>query len=179
VNCYLSGPWHFWGRQKLPKLATKPAPLIYDCLPNSPACFPALLAKSQELPVTQLARHVDLFYLVIIDNWSLETLSLSHGLALPIKPTTYFSQATALWTWEWQPCGLVPNKSFLSTRGVVFIQQFLTLLKNCYMVLRITAFSLTKQPFVTGTVFKRDFPDRRGTPLLNFPNPLNLPRNLE
>jgi hypothetical protein len=48
----------------------------------------SLLAKSQELPVSQLARHVDPFHLVITDNWRLETLSLPHGLAPPIKPTT-------------------------------------------------------------------------------------------
>jgi hypothetical protein len=50
----------------------------------------SLLAKPQELPVTQLARHVDLFHLVITDNWRPETLSIPHGLDLPIKPTTYF-----------------------------------------------------------------------------------------
>jgi hypothetical protein len=55
----------------------------------------SLLAKSQELPVTQLARHVDLFHLVIADNQRPETLSLPHGLAPPIKPTTHFSQAAA------------------------------------------------------------------------------------
>jgi hypothetical protein len=51
-------------------LTLKPDPLIYDCMPNFPACSPAfsLLAKSQELSVTQLARHVDLFHLVIADN---------------------------------------------------------------------------------------------------------------
>jgi hypothetical protein len=37
----------------------------------------SLLTKSQELPVTQLARHVYLFHLVITDNWRPETLSPS------------------------------------------------------------------------------------------------------
>jgi hypothetical protein len=87
----------------------------------------SLLAKSQELPVSQLGRHDDLCHMVITDNQKPETLSLPYGLAPPIKPITHFSQATALWTWkEWQPCHLVPNKSFFSTRGVVFIQLFLT-----------------------------------------------------
>jgi hypothetical protein len=111
------GPWHSWGRRNVPRLALKPDPLIYDHLPNSSAyfsdCFSACKA-TQELPVTQLARHVDLFHLVITDNQRPETLSLPHGLAPPIKPTTHFSQATSLWTQkEWQPCGLVPiNLSF-------------------------------------------------------------------
>jgi hypothetical protein len=56
----------------------------------------SLLAKPQELPVSQLARHVDLFHLVITDNRRPETLSLPHGLAPPIKPTTHLSQAPAL-----------------------------------------------------------------------------------
>jgi hypothetical protein len=120
------GPWHSWGGKVL-RLAPKPDPLIYDCLPNSAACFPALLAKSQELPVTQLARHVDLFYLVVTDNRRPETLSLPHGLAPPIKPTTDFSlsrftlhpkRVTALQSGS--------NKSFFSTHGVVFVRQFLT-----------------------------------------------------
>jgi hypothetical protein len=46
----------------------------------------SLLAKSQELPVFQLARHVDLLHLVIADNRRPETLSLPHGFAPPIKP---------------------------------------------------------------------------------------------
>jgi hypothetical protein len=65
------GPWHSWGGQKFQKLAPKPDLLIYDCLPNSPAyfsdCFSAC-KTTQELPVTQLARHVNLFHLVITDN---------------------------------------------------------------------------------------------------------------
>jgi hypothetical protein len=85
-----------------------------------PDCFLAC-KTTQELPVTQLARHVDLFHLVIADNWRSETLSLPHGLAPPIKPTTQFSQAEpesdspVVWT----------NKPFLSTRGMVFIWQYL------------------------------------------------------
>jgi hypothetical protein len=92
------GPWHSWSRWKIPRLALKPDPLIYDRLQNSPDCFPACFPayKTQELPVTQLARHVDLFHLVTTDNQRPETLSLPHGLAPPIKPTTHFSQDTAL-----------------------------------------------------------------------------------
>jgi hypothetical protein len=63
----LLGPWHSWGRQKVLKLALKPDRLIYDCLPNSPVCFSAWKTP-QELPITQLARHVDLFYQVITDD---------------------------------------------------------------------------------------------------------------
>jgi hypothetical protein len=106
------GPWHSWGGWKIPRLAPKPDPLIYDCLPNSPVCFSAWKTP-QELPVTQLARHVDLFYLAIADNQRPDSLSLPHGLAPPIKPTNQFSQAASLWTQEWQPFGLVPiNLSF-------------------------------------------------------------------
>jgi hypothetical protein len=90
------GVWHSWGGQKVPRLTPKSDPLIDDCLPNSPACFPALFAKSQEFPVIQLARHVDLLHLVITDNQKPGTLSLPHALAPPIKPTTHFSQAAAL-----------------------------------------------------------------------------------
>jgi hypothetical protein len=64
--------------------------------------------------------------LVVTDNRRPETLSLPHGLATPIKPTTHSSQAASLWTREWQPCGLVPNKSFFSKHGVVFIRQYVT-----------------------------------------------------
>jgi hypothetical protein len=90
-------PWHSWGRWMIPRLAQKPGPLIYDHLPNFPNCFPACFSayKTQELPVTQLARHVDLFHLMITDNQRQETLSIPHGLAPPIKPTTHFSQANA------------------------------------------------------------------------------------
>jgi hypothetical protein len=55
----------------------------------------SLLAKSQELPVSQPARHVNLFHLVIKDNQRPETLSLPHDLAFPIKPATHSSQAAA------------------------------------------------------------------------------------
>jgi hypothetical protein len=111
----MSGPWHSWGRQNVPRLALKPDPLIYDCLPNSPACFSDCFSACktpQELPVTQLARQVDLFHLVITDNQRPETLSLPYGLTSPIKPTTQFSQAASLWTWEWWPSSLVPINLF-------------------------------------------------------------------
>jgi hypothetical protein len=106
------GSWHSWGGRKFPRLTLKPEPLIYDSLPNFPAV--SLLAKPQELPVTQLARHVNLFHLVITDNQRPESLSLPHGLAPPMKPTTHFSQAASLCTQkEWQSCSLVPiNLSF-------------------------------------------------------------------
>jgi hypothetical protein len=72
----------------------------------------SLLAKSQELPVSQLVRHVDLFHLVITDNQrpfqpnccSLISGSGGRGMDSPA----------------------VCNKSFFSTCGMVFIQQFLT-----------------------------------------------------
>jgi hypothetical protein len=94
-GCSLLGPWHSWGRQKFLRLTPKPDPLTYDCLFLLPDCFSAC-KTTQELPVTQLARHVDLFHLVITDNQRPETLSLPHGLAPPIKPTTQFSQAASL-----------------------------------------------------------------------------------
>jgi hypothetical protein len=91
-----------------------------------PDCFSAC-KTTQELPVTQLARHVNLFHLVIADNRRPETLSLPHGSAPSIKPTTQFTQVAvprsggggspAVWT----------NKPFLSTCGMVFIRQYLTL----------------------------------------------------
>jgi hypothetical protein len=95
--CILLGPWHSWGGQKFPRLAPKPDPLIYDCLPNSPNCFPACFSayKTQELPIPPLARHVDLFHLVITDNQRPDSLSLPHGLAPPIKPITHFTQVAA------------------------------------------------------------------------------------
>jgi hypothetical protein len=78
-----------------------------------PDCF-SVCKTTQELPLTHLARYVDLFHLVIADTRRPETLSLPHGLGPPIKHTSHFSQATALWTQEWQSCGLVPvNLSFL------------------------------------------------------------------
>jgi hypothetical protein len=89
-------------------------------------CFSAC-KTIQELPVIQLARHVDLFHLVITNNWRPETLSLSCGLTPPIKPTNHFQpscsiqnlkRVTALWSGS--------NKSFFSTHGMIFIQQFLT-----------------------------------------------------
>jgi hypothetical protein len=95
---FVLGPWHSWGRQKVLRLAPKQDPLIYDCLPTPllVSLLVSLLAKFQELSVTQLSRHVDLFNLVITDNRRPETLSLPHGLAPPIKPTTHFSQVAAL-----------------------------------------------------------------------------------
>jgi hypothetical protein len=93
-----------------------------------PDCFSAC-KTTQELPVTQLARHVDLFHLMIADNQRPETLSLPYGFAPSIKPTTQFSQAVSLWTWEWQPVLGISNKPFLSTRGVVLIRQYLTVFK--------------------------------------------------
>jgi hypothetical protein len=91
--------WHSWGRWRVLRLALKPDPLIYDCLPGSPAfaLIVSRLAKTaQELPVTQLAMHVDLFHLVVTDNRRPETLSLPHGVAPPMKPTTHSSQAASL-----------------------------------------------------------------------------------
>jgi hypothetical protein len=98
------------------------------CFPL-PDCFSAC-KTTQELPVTQLARHVDQFHLVITDNQRPETPSLPHGLALPTRPTPQFSQVATPWSWGWRDGGSSPvvwtNKSFLSTRGVVLIQQYLT-----------------------------------------------------
>jgi hypothetical protein len=121
----------FLGLAEDPKasIKTRPPdlwPLVSPLLVSLPDCFSAC-KTTQELPVTQLARHVNLFHLVIADNRTPETLALPHGLAPPIKPTTHFSWAASLWTWkEWQPCGLVPiNLAFPCV--VVFIRQYLTL----------------------------------------------------
>jgi hypothetical protein len=54
------------------------------------------------------------------------TSSLPHGVAPPINLPTHSSQATVLWIRERQPSTLASNKSFFSTCGMVFIQQFLT-----------------------------------------------------
>jgi hypothetical protein len=123
------GPWHSWGGWKVPRLASKPDPLIYDHFPNSPVCFSAWKTP-QELPVTQLARHVDLFHLVITNNQRPESLSLPHGLAPPTHFLLIFSQATSLWVTAFQSGS---NKSFFSTRGMVFIQQYLKLLFAEYL----------------------------------------------
>jgi hypothetical protein len=45
------GPWHSWGRWKVPRLALKPDPLIYDCL------FPCLI-------VSRLAKQLRNFQLL-------------------------------------------------------------------------------------------------------------------
>jgi hypothetical protein len=87
------GSWHSWGGRNIRRLALKPDPLIYGHLLNPPACFSDFFSAcktTQELPVTQLARHIDLFHLVITDNRRPETLSLPHGLTPPRKSTTHF-----------------------------------------------------------------------------------------
>jgi hypothetical protein len=78
-----------------------------DCF-SLPDCFSAC-KPTQELPVTQLARHVNLFHLVISDNQRPESLSLPHSLAPPIKATTHFQPShCTLNPKEWQSCSLVP-----------------------------------------------------------------------
>jgi hypothetical protein len=89
-----------------------------------PDCFLAC-KTTQELSVTQLARHVDLFHLVIADNQWPKTLSLPHGLASPIKPTTQLTQVADPWSQRGSPAVCISNKSFLSTLGVVLNQQYL------------------------------------------------------
>jgi hypothetical protein len=97
-------------------------PLIYDCLFLLAWLFLSLQNNSgtPSFSTSQACRPVPL---VITDNQRPDTLSLPHGLAPPIKHTTHLSQAAALWTQEWQPCSLDLNKSFLSTCGIVLIQQ--------------------------------------------------------
>jgi hypothetical protein len=95
-----SGPCHSWGRQKVLRLTLKQDPSDLLPLAKRPLLVSplivSLLAKPQELPVTQLARHVNLFLLVVTDNQRPETLFLPHDLAPPIKPTTHSSQAASL-----------------------------------------------------------------------------------
>jgi hypothetical protein len=76
----------------------KPEPWFMTACFSLPDCFLAC-KTTQELPVTQLARHVDLFHLIIADHHRPDSLSLPHGLAPPIKHTTHFSQAAAPWPW--------------------------------------------------------------------------------
>jgi hypothetical protein len=117
----LLGPWHSWGEQKVQRLALKQNPLIYDCLPSPAACFSDCFSAcktTQELPVTQLARHVDPFHLLITDNQRPETLSFPHGLAPPIKPTTHFQPScSTLNLKRVTALRSGPNKSFFSTSG--------------------------------------------------------------
>jgi hypothetical protein len=97
-NLYTVRSLAFLGWAEGPKASTETRPPDYDCLPNSPACFSDCFSAcktTQELPVTQLARRVNLFHLVVTDNQRPETPSLPHGLAPPIKHTTHFSQVSA------------------------------------------------------------------------------------
>jgi hypothetical protein len=102
-------------------------------------CFSAC-KTTHELPVTQLARHVDinLFYLVATDSQT-RILSFPHGLDPPIKHITHFTQAAAPWAGGGeQPCGLDLNTPFLSARGVVFIWQYLT----CTIIFSLSIYQL-------------------------------------
>jgi hypothetical protein len=92
----------------------------------------SLLAKLQELPVSQLAIHVNPFHLVITDKQrpvpgcSLGgTSSLPHGVTPPIKLPTIPAELLHSGP-KSQPSSLAPNKCFFSTRGAVSVQQFLT-----------------------------------------------------
>jgi hypothetical protein len=72
---------------------------VNECLGGRAAggmsdCFSHFIERSLDLILWIKFRHVDLFHLVITDNQRPETLSL-HGLALPIKPTTQFTQGAA------------------------------------------------------------------------------------
>jgi hypothetical protein len=134
IRYWLLGPWHSWSKQQIPRLAPKPDPLIYDCL-FLPAWLFLFLQNNAGTSSYSTSQAFNLFHLVIADNHGPETLSLPHGLAPPIKPTTYFQpshctlnlkRVTALWSGS--------NKSFFSTCGIVFIQQYLTLMTmKCYI----------------------------------------------
>jgi hypothetical protein len=106
------GPWHSWGRQKVPRLTPKPDPLIYDHCQTSllVPLLVSLLAKSQELPVSQLARHVNLLHLVITDNRRPETLSLPPWLGPSYK---------AHYPFQPSPCSLNPRET--SQQSVISI----------------------------------------------------------
>jgi hypothetical protein len=89
----------------------------------------SLLAKSQQLSISQRVIHVDSFQVSGGQQAGCSlggTPSLPHGVATPIMPPTHSSQAAALWSWGRQPSSLYFNKSFFSTHGMVFIWQFLT-----------------------------------------------------
>jgi hypothetical protein len=90
-----------------------------------PDCFSAC-KTTQELPVTQLARHVDLFHLVVTDNQRPDSLP-PPWLGPSYKAHYSFQPICCSLTWgRGQPCGLDLNKSFLSTCGMVLIWQYLT-----------------------------------------------------
>jgi hypothetical protein len=125
---WLLGPWHSWGGRKDPRLYLKTRPPDLWPLVSLPDCFSAC-KTTQELPVTHLARHVNLFHLVTADKQRPETLSLPHGLAPPInplpipaKPLHSEPKSDSLWS------GFLIN---LSTCGVVLIRQYLTSM-SCY-----------------------------------------------
>jgi hypothetical protein len=91
----------FLGQAEGPKASTETRPsdlwpLISPLLISLPDCFSAC-KTTQKLPVTQLARHVGLFHLVITDNQTRDSLP-PPWLGPPIKHTTQFSQAASLWT---------------------------------------------------------------------------------
>jgi hypothetical protein len=126
VCLFVLGPWHSWGRWKDLRLHLKTRPPWFKTACFSlPDCFLAC-QTTQELPVTQLARHVDLFPLVIAENQRPETLSLPHGLTPSIKPIPNSPKSLLLDLRGDSPVVWISNKSFFSTCGVVFIWQYLT-----------------------------------------------------
>jgi hypothetical protein len=93
----------------------------------------SLLAKPQELPVSQLATHVNPFHLVITDNQGPVAWLFSGKNTLPLLQC--IPSYKALYPLQLSCCTpnlrnslavCASNKSFFSTHGVVFIGQFLT-----------------------------------------------------
>jgi hypothetical protein len=93
----------------------------------------SLLAKLQELPVCQLAMHVDPFYLVITDKRRPAAWLFSGRNTLPLLWCS--SSYKAHYSFQLSCCTLNPrvspavcasNKSFFSTCDMVFVRQVLT-----------------------------------------------------
>jgi hypothetical protein len=92
----------------------------------------SLLAKLQELPVSQLAMHVDPFLLVITDKWGPVAWLFSRRNILPAlwcgpsyKAHFSFQLSCCTLNPRVSPAVCASNK-FFSTHGVVFVQQYLT-----------------------------------------------------
>jgi hypothetical protein len=133
LSSLLLGPWHSWGGRGVPRLTPKPHPhiQIYDCLENSPDCFPACKATGTSCFSTSYAYRP----ILSSDHRQMEASGpavlweehppspvvsplLQSPLLIPAK--LLHSEPNS------QQGSLAPNKSFFSTCGAVSVQQFLT-----------------------------------------------------
>jgi hypothetical protein len=92
----------------------------------------SLLPKPQELPISQLAMHIDPFHLVITDKRRPAARLFSgrntfpHSVAPPTKPLPIPAKLLHSDPEGGSPAVCAFNKSFFSTHDMVFVQQFLT-----------------------------------------------------